>query len=92
VIPKIWISDETPPRALFVKGTSGVDPDCLVAYADGSDEVLWIVFDGDFKFASDSYYVCGNGRNFRARPVRNDPTSALVGSAMNGRVGGVKEP
>jgi hypothetical protein len=39
-IPRIWISNETPPRALFVKGRSGLDPDVLVAYAENDPE-LW---------------------------------------------------
>lgn len=88
-IPKIWISDETPPRAIFVKGTSGIDPDCLVAYAEGSTEPLWIIFDGDFELKKASYHVCARDGSFNARPVRNDPVSAMVGSVMNAPVGGV---
>jgi hypothetical protein len=40
---KMWITNETPARVLFVKGRSGLDPDCLVAYAEGSTDPLWII-------------------------------------------------
>lgn len=29
---QIWVTDESPPRRLFVKGRSAIDPDCLVAH------------------------------------------------------------
>jgi hypothetical protein len=39
----IWITDEIPARVLFVKGRSGLDQDCLVAYAEGDTKPLWII-------------------------------------------------
>lgn len=69
MIPKIWISDENPPRVLFVKGRSGIDPDCLVAIPEGETDSVWIVFDGDYEFKKANYFVCSKGREFRARPA-----------------------
>lgn len=42
---EIWITDEAPARALFVKGRSAIDPDCLVAHLedDPHGKALWIV-------------------------------------------------
>jgi hypothetical protein len=52
----IWITNETPARALFVKGRSGIDPDCLVAYLedDPHGKPLWIVDKPD-----GTGHVCG---------------------------------
>jgi hypothetical protein len=69
-IPRIWVSIETPPRVLFVKGRSGIDPDCLVAFAESApDDPLWIVDDGSTKYDKPDYYVCDKSKGFRARPV-----------------------
>lgn len=69
-IPRMWVSDETPSRILFVKGRSGIDPDILVAFADNDPEnSLWIVDDGCEKYDKPSYYVCNKSGGFRARPV-----------------------
>jgi len=48
-----WITNETPARVLFVKSRGGLDPDCLVAYLEGSTKPLWII--------EHSGYVCGLG-------------------------------
>lgn len=73
-IPKIWVTDESPARVLFVKGRSGIDPDCLVAFAEGDTEHgFWIVDDGCEKYDKQSYFVCGRGTSFNARPVCSDP-------------------
>jgi|KBSMisStaDraftv2_1062788.scaffolds.fasta_scaffold60200_6 hypothetical protein len=70
MIPKIWITDEVPARALFVKGRSGIDPDCLVAFAEGDAEhCLWIVDDCTKTYDKPDYHVCSKGASFRARPV-----------------------
>ena len=45
--PRRWMTAEEPPRRLTAKGVSGVDPDCLVAYLDGDDHPLWMVWNGD---------------------------------------------
>lgn len=70
-IPRLWVSDETPPRVLFVKGRSGIDPDCLVAHAENDTHPLWIVDDGCEKYDKPDYYVCSGKGGFRARPVLN---------------------
>ncbi|WP_191126147.1 hypothetical protein [Mesorhizobium sp. B2-1-2] len=46
--PQTWVTNETPPRLLSVKGVALMDPDCLVAHVVGSDHgPLWIVeYDG----------------------------------------------
>lgn len=49
--PEVWITNEPTPRKLVAHGYSAVDPDCLVAYEEGSDKALWIVESGG--------YVCG---------------------------------
>lgn len=68
--PQIWITDEMPARALIVKGRSGVDPDCLVAFVDGDETKAhcWIVDDGDQHKAS--AYVCGLGGMVYARRLK----------------------
>jgi hypothetical protein len=57
--PKLWLTEETPPRVLEVKGRSAVDPDCLVATVMGQEWVrgLWIVHDGAAE--PKRCYVCG---------------------------------
>lgn len=67
----IWLTEETPPRVLFVKGRSAMDPDCLVAHAEGSTKPLWIVDDGATK---ERAYVCGLGGDVYARPVKQPDT------------------
>lgn len=66
----IWITDETPARALFVAGRSGIDPDCLVAYLEGDEtkKPYWIVDHGN------EGHVCGLG--VRARLVKTPPLSS----------------
>jgi hypothetical protein len=64
--PEIWLTDEEPPRRLRVLGVAAVDPDCLVAYLEGSKQALWIV--------EWTGYVCGLsdpvlGREVHARRV-----------------------
>jgi hypothetical protein len=61
--PREWMTLEPNPRQLTVVGRSAVDPDCLVAYADGQDKPLWIV--------TPSGLVCGLGQDQKAyaRPV-----------------------
>lgn len=77
-IPKIWVSVETPPRVLFVKGRSGIDPDCLVAFAENEpDKSLWIVDGGSANYDKPDYYVCDKGEGFRARPVLVEPVGKL---------------
>src|SRR5580765_3481102 len=64
---QIWITDEAVARVLFVKGRSGVDPDCLVAYLEGDDsKPLWIV-DGGRGGKVSSAYVCGLGTDSKVR-------------------------
>jgi hypothetical protein len=76
-IPRMWITDETPSRVLFVKGRSGIDPDVLVAFAENDPEhSFWIVDDGCSKYDKASYHVCGKGTSFNARPVMNDPVGS----------------
>ena len=51
--PQLWVTNEKPPRAIIVKGRSGIDWDCLVAYYEEDTErsnPLWIV--------EHSGYVC----------------------------------
>jgi hypothetical protein len=43
-----WVTLDAPQRWLDVVGRSSIDPDCLVAYLDGSEHPLWIV-DGNGK-------------------------------------------
>jgi hypothetical protein len=75
MIPKIWISDESPPRVLFAKGYSSIDPDCIVAFPENDPaHSVWIVYDGDREFKASDYFVCAKGKSFRARPVR-DPAA-----------------
>lgn len=57
----IWLTRELMPRRLLVAGRSGIDPDCLVAYEDGSASPLLIV--------ESSGFVCG--LNVRARLEEN---------------------
>jgi hypothetical protein len=53
-----WITLEQVPRRLTVKGRAQMDPDCLVAYIEGSAEPLWIVDDGA---KTDRCFVIGLG-------------------------------
>lgn len=50
--PKRWVTHEDPPRMLTAKGLSMVDGDCLVAYEDGTDKPLWILWDRNPKKVS----------------------------------------
>jgi len=50
---EVWRTKENKPRRLNVMGVSGIDPDCLVAYLENSNNPLWIV--------ESSGYVCGLG-------------------------------
>lgn len=52
-----WITNETPPRILTVKGTSLVDPDVFVAEDETTGKTHWIVKAGG--------YVCGLGDDKR---------------------------
>lgn len=64
---RIWITDEIPVRCLTVQGRSAIDPDCLVAYVEGSDKPLWIIDDGSPQTKRAA--VCGLEGNVYARPV-----------------------
>ena len=63
----IYITNETPPRILLVKGRSENCPDCLVARAEGDIKSLWIVDDqGSHPERS---YVFGLGGEVYARKI-----------------------
>src|SRR5580765_7076308 len=71
---QIWITDEAVARVLFVKGRSGVDPDCLVAYLEADDSnPLWIVDCGRGGKVSGAY-ICGLGIDSKVRARRIDLT------------------
>lgn len=68
----VWVTIEIPPRALFVKGRSAVDPDCLVAYVEGQpDKSVWIVDDGRTALGKpvERAHICGLDGDVYARRI-----------------------
>lgn len=45
--PQTWKTQEFPPRRLVAKGVSAFSNDCLVAYFDGEDKAVWLLYDGN---------------------------------------------
>jgi hypothetical protein len=64
--PAEFLTVEDKPRRLVVKGRSAIDPDVVVAYAEGSADPLWIVCDEISFDRHQSYAVCGLGDGIRA--------------------------
>lgn len=65
----VWMTLEHTPRKLTVRGQSAIDPDCLVAYEEGSASPLWIVIGSNLEC-----FVCGLG--VRAVRKRTETTEA----------------
>lgn len=68
----MWITDEVPPRVLFVKGVSGLDPDVLVAFEENhkpDQRCFWLINNGHL---TENVFVCGAGEGARARKISLD--------------------
>lgn len=63
---EIWITNETPARALTVRGRSAIDIDCLVADLERHEKAVWIL---DGNGSTENCAVLGAGSDIRARKI-----------------------